>query len=122
MGLLGLLSLPGCNAINPLCGSARPSPTISSLSPATIQFSDVQLGAILTVNGGQFVSASVVVINGTTLATTVVSSQELQVTITAELITGPGTANVAVNTPSGNSGDVGCKSGGTSGILVLTIT
>jgi hypothetical protein len=122
MGLLGLLSLPGCNAINPLCGSARPSPTISSLSPATIQFSDVQLGAILTVNGSQFVSASVVVINGTTLATTVVSSQELQVTITAELITGPGTANVAVNTPSGNSGDVGCKSGGTSGILVLTIT
>jgi hypothetical protein len=121
MGLLGLLSLPGCNAINPLCGSARPSPTISSLSPATIQFSDVQRGAILTVNGGQFVSASVVVINGTTFATTVVSSQELQVTITAELITGPGTANVAVNTPSGNSGDLGCKSGGTSGILVLTI-
>ena len=82
----------------------------------------MQQGAILTVNGGQFVSASVVVINGTTLATTVVSSQELQVTITAELITGPGTANVVVDTPSGNSGDLGCKSGGTSGILVLTIT
>ena len=65
-------------------------------------------------NGNQFVAASVVVINGTTLATTFVSSQELQVTITTALITGPGTANVAVNTPSGNSGDLGCNSGGTS--------
>jgi hypothetical protein len=28
---------------------------------------------------------------------------------------------VTVNTPSGNSGDLGCTSGGTSGALVLTI-
>jgi hypothetical protein len=74
------------------------------------------------VNGNDFVSASVVVINETTAVTTVVSAQQLQVTLTTALITGPGTANVAVNTPSGNSGDLGCKSGGTSGSLVLTIT
>jgi hypothetical protein len=29
---------------------------------------------------------------------------------------------VAVDTPSGNSGDLGCVSGGTSNSLVLTIT
>jgi hypothetical protein len=121
-GLVGLLCLPGCNAINPLCDSARPAPTISSLSPATIQFSKVQQNAVLTVNGNDFLSESVVVINGTTVVTTVVSSQQLQVTLTTALITGPGPANVAVNTPSGNSGDLGCKSGGTSSSLVLTVT
>jgi hypothetical protein len=122
LGVVAVLLFPGCNAINPLCGSARPAPTISSLSPATIQFSQVQQSTVLTVNGSEFVSASVVVINGTVLPTTVVSNQQLQVTITTELISGPGTANVAVNTPSGNSGDLGCTSGGTSGSLVLTIT
>ena len=121
-GLVGLLSFPACNAINPLCGSARPAPTISSLSPATIQFSEVQQGAVLTVNGSDFVSSTVVVINGTTVATTVISSQQLQATLTTALITSPGTANVVVNTPSGNSGDLGCKSGGTSGSLALTVT
>ncbi|HEX8798688.1 MAG TPA: IPT/TIG domain-containing protein, partial [Terriglobales bacterium] len=85
-------------------------------------FSEVQQGAVLTVNGSNFVSASVVVINGTTVATTVISSQQLQATLTTALITGPGTVNVAVNTPSGNSGDLGCKSGGTSGSLALTVT
>lgn len=121
-GLAGLLCFPGCNAINPLCNSARPAPTISSLSPATIQFSEVQQGAVLTVNGNDFVSESVVVINGTTEVTTVVSGQQLQVTLTTSLIMAPGTENVAVNTPSGNSGDRGCKSGGTSGSLALTIS
>ena len=120
--LLALLVFQGCNALNPLCGSARPSPVIGSLSPNTITFAEVQQGFSLTVNGSQFVSSSVVVINGATVSTMVVSSQQLQVTITSALISGPGTANVTVNTPSGNSGDVGCTSGGTSHALVLTIT
>ena len=120
--LLLVLVFPGCNALNPLCGSARPAPVIVSLSPSTITFAEVEQGVLLTVNGRQFVSSSVVVINGTTLSTKVVSSQQLQVTITTTLISAPGTANVTVNTPSGNSGDVGCSSGGTSGVLVLTIT
>ena len=71
--------------------------------------------------GSQFVSSSVVVINGTTLTTVVTNSTELQVTITTALISAPGTASVTVNTPSGNSGDLGCTSGGTSAALVLTI-
>jgi hypothetical protein len=120
--LLALLVFQGCNALNPLCGSARPTPIIGSLSPSTITFADVQQGFLLTVNGSQFVSSSVVVINGTTLSTTVTSSQQLQVTITTTLISAPGTASVTVKTPSGNSGDLGCTSGGTSHALVLTIT
>jgi hypothetical protein len=119
---LASLVLPGCNSINPLCGSARPVPVIGSLSASTITFAQVQQSFVLGVNGKNFVSASVVVINGTTLSTTVLSNQQLQVTITSGLISGPGTASVMVNTPSGNSGDLGCSSGGTSGTLKLTIT
>ena len=120
--LLALLLLPGCQALNPLCGSARPAPSIASLSVSTITFAQVQQGFLLGVKGNNFVSSSVVVINGTTVSTTVKSSQQLQVTITTALISGPGSASIKVNTPSGNSGDLGCTSGGTSSALQLTIT
>jgi hypothetical protein len=117
-----LLAFQACNAINPLCGSARPTPIMGSLSASTITFAEVQPGFVLNVYGAQFVSSSVVVINGTKLSTVVTSSTQLQATITTAVISGPGAADVAVDTPSGNSGDVGCNSGGTSGSLVLTIT
>ena len=120
--LLALLALPGCKALNPLCGSARPAPVIASLSPSTNTLAEVQQGFPLIVTGSHFVASSVVVVNGTTLSTTVTSSTQLQVTITSALITAPGTATVTVRTPGGNSGDVGCTSGGTSSTLVLTIT
>jgi hypothetical protein len=120
--LLAILALQGCNALNPLCSSARPAPSASNLSPSTITFAQVQQGFVLTVNGSHFVSSSVVVINGTTLATQAPSAQQLQVTITTALISAPGTASVKVTTPSGNSGNLGCSSGGTSDALVLTIT
>jgi hypothetical protein len=120
--LLGLLVFEGCNALNPLCGSARPAPIIGSLSAGTITFAEVQQGFVLTVNGSQFVSSSVGVVNGTTLSTLVTSSTQLQFTITTALISAPGKASVTVNTPSGNSGDLGCSSGGTSSALVLNIT
>jgi hypothetical protein len=120
--LFALLVFPGCNALNPLCGSARPAPIIGSLSASTIAFAEVQQGFVLTVYGSQFVSSSVVVINGTALSTSVTNSQQLEATITTAVIPAPGTASVTVNTPSGNSGDLGCTSGGTSRALVLTIT
>jgi hypothetical protein len=82
----------------------------------------VQQGFLLIVNGSHFVSSSVVVINGTTLTTIVTSSQQMQATITTALVSAPGAVSVTVNTPSGNSGNLGCTSGGTSGALVLTIT
>ena len=120
--LLVLPLFPGCNALNPLCGSARPAPVIGSLSATTITFAEVQQGFLLTVNGSQFVSSSVVVINGATLTTNVMSSQQLQATITTAVISGPGTASVTVHTPGGNTGNLGCTSGGTSSALALTIT
>ena len=120
--LLALLFFPGCNATNPLCGSSRPAPLIGSLSPSTMDFAQVQQGAVLIVDGSQFVSSSVVVVNGETLSTTVTSSKQLKVTITTGLISGPGAVNVFVQTPGGNSGDLGCASGGKSSVLVLTIT
>jgi len=120
--LLALLVFQGCNALNPLCGSARPAPSIASLSDSTITFAQVQQGFLLTVNGSDLVASSVVVVNGTTLSTQVLSSKQVQVTITATLISAPGTANITINTPSGNSAYEGCISGGTSHALVLTIT
>jgi hypothetical protein len=120
--LLSLLLFQGCNALNPLCGSARPAPIIGSISPSTVAFAEVRQGFLLIVNGTQFVSSSVMVINGTTLNTLATSSQQLQATITTAVISAPGTASVKVNTPSGNSGNLGCTSGGTSHALVLTIT
>jgi len=121
--LFALLFLPGCNnALNPLCGSARPAPLIGSLSPSTMSFAEVEQGAVLIVIGSHFVSSSEVVINGKTISTTVISDQQLRVTITTGLISGPGAVNVSVHTPSGNSGDLGCTSGGDSSVLVFTIT
>jgi hypothetical protein len=120
--LFALFFLAGCGTSNPICGSSRPKPLIGSLSPSTMDFAQVQAGAVLTVMGSQFVASSVVVINGQTLSTTVVSTQELQVPITTGLVSGPGTLNVFVQTPGGNSGDIGCASGGSSSVLVLTIT
>jgi hypothetical protein len=86
-----------------------------------MSFAEVQQGSVLTVKGSQFVSSSEVVVNGNALSTTVDSSQELKVTLTTGVISGPGAVKIAVLTPSGNSGDVGCTSGGTSSVLVLTV-
>jgi hypothetical protein len=121
-GVLALSVLSGCNnTLNPLCGSARPAPLIGSLSPSTMTFAQVQQGSMLTVNGSHFVSASEVMINATPLSATVVSNLQLKVKLTTDVISGPGTVKVTVFTPSGNSGDLGCTSGGTSSVLTLTV-
>jgi hypothetical protein len=86
-----------------------------------MSFAQVQQGSVLIVNGSQFVSSSEVVINAKPLSTTVASSQQLKVTLTTGVISGPGPVNVTVHTPSGNSGDLGCTSGGNSSVLVLTV-
>ncbi len=119
---LAMLFLQGCDALNPLCNSARPAPSISSLSATTITFAQVQQGFLLTVNGSHIVSSSVVVISGTAVPSQVLSSSQLQVTLTTTVITGPGTSSVEIKTPSGTTGDLGCMSGGTSHALTLTTT
>lgn len=117
-----LFLLPGCNnTLNPFCGSARPVPMIGSLTPSTVDFTQVEQGVVLTVKGAKFVAASQVEINGKPLATSVLSDSQLKVTLTTGVISGSGAVNVVVNTPSGGSGDVGCSSGGNSSTLVLTV-
>ena len=120
--VLGTAMLSGCNnTLNPLCGSARPVPVIGSLSPATMSFADVQDGATLSVNGSNFVSSTEVVINTTTISATVVSDSLLKVKLSTAEISAPGQVKVVAQTPSGNSGDLGCTSGGTSSALMLTV-
>ena len=120
--LFALLVLQGCNSLNPFCGSARPAPAIVSLSATSVSLAQIQeTGVPLTVAGSNFVAASVVIINGTTVSTQVVSSTQLQITITSDVISATGTASLTVKTPAGNSADVGCSSGGTSAALVLTV-
>ncbi len=117
------LSILGCNnTLNPLCASARPAPLIGSLSPSSLTFAQVQQGATVTVNGSQFVSSSQVLINTTPISATVVSSTQMKVKITTGVISAPGQVKVEVQTPSGNTGDLGCTSGGNSSALMLTVT
>jgi hypothetical protein len=120
--VLGTAMLSGCNnTLNPLCGSARPVPVIGSLSPPTMSFADVQDGATLSVNGSNFVSSTEVVINSTPISSTVVSDSLLNVKLSTAEISAPGQVKVMAQTPSGNSGDLGCTSGGTSSALMLTV-
>ena len=122
IALVPLSLLAGCNnTLNPLCGSARPAPLVASLSPSTVTYAQVQQGVLLTVNGSQFVPASEIVISGKTLAASATSGKQLQVMLTSSVISGPGKVNVKVVTPSGNTSDVGCVSGGTSTSLALTV-
>jgi hypothetical protein len=121
-GLLAPLLLSGCNnTLNPLCTSARPAPLIGSLSPSTMTFAQVQQGVELVVNGSNFVSSTEVMINSTPLGASVVSSTQLKVKVSSDVISGPGQVKVMVQTPSGNTGDLGCTSGGKSSVLVLTV-
>ena len=120
--LLAIMFFAGCGAINPLCGSARPKPGLTSLAPNPASLAEVQQGLPLTVNGSQFYSNSIVLWNGEALVTTVTSSTQLQVTITTTQISSPGTAQIVVHTPANLSGDLGCDSGGDSPALTFTVT
>jgi hypothetical protein len=86
-----------------------------------MSFADVQDGATLSVNGSNFVSSTEVVINSTPISATVVSDSLLKVKLSTAEISAPGQVKVMAQTPSGNSGDLGCTSGGTSSALMLTV-
>jgi hypothetical protein len=114
--------LPACQSLNPLCGSSRPVPVLTSLSPSTVAFSAIQQQFVLNLNGSNFDASSVVFVNGITVTPVVVSHQSLQATLTTKVITGPGDAHILVHTPAGTTGDLGCSSGGNSATLVLTVS
>jgi hypothetical protein len=116
-----ILLLSGCNAINPACGSARPSPVLTSIDPTSVSFADVQKTFTLNVAGSRFVASSVAVIDTVQLATVVTSSTTMTATVGPTDIKAPGTVQVWVFTPAGNSGDLGCSSGGNSSKTSLTV-
>src|ERR1700674_3204232 len=102
--LLAITFLAGCGALNPFCGSARPKPVLTSLAPNPASLAQIQLGLLLTVNGSHFYSSSILLWNGEALPTTVMSSTQLQATITTTQISSPGTAQIVVHTPPTLSG------------------
>ena len=122
LSVLMIALLSGCGGLDVICGSARPKPIISSISPATIPLAQVAPSFDLTVNGTKFVGASVVIFNGVAVPTVVNSTIKLTATITAAMIAAAGTYNVSVHTPGGTTGDIGCSSGGDSAALVLNVT
>jgi hypothetical protein len=119
--MVAALGLPGCSAINPLCGSSRPTPALTSINPTTVTDAEVQATLTLNLVGSHFVGASVVEINNVQVATDVTSSTTIKATVGPASVSGAGVYKVWVNTPSGNSGNLGCDSGGNSSQASLTV-
>lgn len=115
-------SAVGCNnTLNPLCASARPAPVIGALSPSSVAFTQIQSGTTVTITGSNFVGATQVLVNSKPLSATVMSPTKLTVKLNTGEISGPGQVKLALQTPSGNTGDLGCTSGGKSSALTLTV-
>ena len=115
-------SAVGCNnTLNPLCASARPAPVIGALSPSTVPFTQIQSGTTVTITGSNFVGATQVLVNSKPLSAIVISPTKLTVKLNTGEISGPGQVKIAVQTPSGNTADLGCTSGGKSSALTLTV-
>src|SRR5438552_4215596 len=89
----------------------NPVPTITSISPTSAPAGGPQF--TLTVNGTNFVSASVVYWNGTALTTTCVNATQLTATVPAALIANAGRASVTVVNPA--------PGGATSNAVLFTI-
>ena len=119
--LLAALALPGCSSINPLCGSSRPTPVLTSIDPDSVTFAQVQDTFTLNLAGSHFVGASVVEVNNVEVATDVTSATTIKATVGPATLSAPGTFDVWVHTPAGNSSNLGCDSGGNSSKTPLTV-
>ncbi|HQR36323.1 MAG TPA: hypothetical protein PLK30_26600, partial [Blastocatellia bacterium] len=83
-------------------GIGNPSPTITSLSPASATAGSAAF--TLTVNGTGFLNTSTVWWNGAQRTTQFVSATQLTASISASDITAAGTANVVVQNPAPGGG------------------
>ncbi len=115
--IVNLLLLAGCGGgsgqvQSPPPGGSNPVPTIATISPNTT----VAGGAAftLTVNGTNFVAASVVNFGGSAPATTFVNSTQLTANIPAASVASNGVVAVTVTNPA--------PGGGTSSATNFTIT
>lgn len=90
----------------------NPAPSLTAISPSTV----VAGGAAftLTLSGGNFVSGSLVQVNGSGRPTTFVSNTQLTAAISASDIASPGTLSITVNNAA--------PGGGTSSALTLAVT
>src|SRR5262245_26714265 len=83
-------------------GSAPPpSPTLSAISPTSAVAGSGPV--TLTATGSNFVSSSVVQVNGASRATSFVSATQLTATLTAADTSAPGSLSITVNTPGGGT-------------------
>lgn len=101
-----VLLLPACGGGGGGGGStppqSNPVPSITSLSPSTI---DVGAAATtVTINGTGFVQSSTAEWNGSNLTTTYVSATELQATLPAADLAAVGTGKIVVVNPSPGGG------------------
>ena len=78
-----------------------PAPTLTYISPAS---GPINTAAPVTLTGTGFTSSSTVAVNGVTISSTYVNSNELTVTIPAANIAVPGNANITVTTPAPGGG------------------
>ncbi len=118
-GIVSLLLLAGCgggtspsSTNQPTSGGSNPTPTITTISPNCT----VPGGApfTLTINGTNFVAASMVNFGGSAPATTFVNSTQLTAAIPAASIASTGTPAVTVTNPA--------PGGGSSNASTFTIT
>jgi hypothetical protein len=103
-------NLPAPGSV-PIGGPVNPAPAITSLSPNAVAAGSSDF--TLTVNGGAFVSGSVVNWNGAARTTTFVSATQLQAAIAAADVATAGAAAVTVFNPPGG--------GATSAAATFTI-
>jgi uncharacterized protein (TIGR03437 family) len=89
----------------------NPVPAITTLNPASAIAGDA--GFLLTVNGSNFLSNSVVKFNGADRTTTFVSATQLTINVTAADLANPGSATITVFNPT--------PGGGTSNSVSLPI-
>jgi hypothetical protein len=90
------------------CGGCPATPSVSSISPNSATAGGA--GFVLTVNGGNFNSYSVVVWNGTAQTTSFVSGSQLTAEVSSTNIAGPDAAVVYVYNPPAGSQTVGVGS------------
>jgi YVTN family beta-propeller protein len=111
LGIASLLCLTGCGTAPQVTTQPNPVPTVTTMSPSNAIAGTAPF--TLTVNGTNFVAASIVSFGGTTAATTFVSSTQVTAAIPAPAIASAGTATVTVTSPM--------PGGGTSNALNFTI-
>lgn len=80
----------------------NPVPTESQLTPSTVAAGSAAL--TLTVTGTNFNSSSTILVNGASLATTLVSSAQVQAALPASDLAQAGSLNIAVSNPAPGGG------------------